>query len=198
MLNFDEKKLVADLKRLTPSLRVVFAAASAERQMPAYRSFVSEHRIANSTLDRALDDAWVNPTKRGVELQRQLDECMALIPQEDAVRPWTKEANYAQDAGVSVAYTLRTRITGEAQEAAWSARHGWEALYQFVIDREGLDINQPSEMARVLSHPLVQAELARQRRDLDELLSVTGENVQQVIVRIRDRAKDESETFFIV
>jgi len=199
MLNFDEKKLVADLQRLSPALRVAFAAACAERQMPAYRSFANKHRVENpDTLDRALDDAWLSPSKRGMEPQRQLDESMALIPQEDAVKPWTREANYAQDASISVAYALRARITGEAQEAAWSARHAWESLYQFVIDREGLDINQPSDMARVLSHPLVQAELLRQRRDLDDLLSVSGENLQQVITRLRDRAKGESETFFTV
>src|SRR6266850_5651318 len=142
MLNFDEKKLVADLQRLSPALRVAFAAACAERQMPAYRSFSNKHRVENpDTLDRALDDAWLSPSKRGMEPQRQLDESMALIPQEDAVKPWTREANYAQDASISVAYALRARITGEAQEAAWSARHAWESLYQFVIDREGLDIN---------------------------------------------------------
>jgi len=55
-----------------------------------------------------------------------------------------------------------------------------------VIDTEGLDINKPRDMARVLSHPLVQAELARQRRDLDELLSVFGRESPQVIARLRD------------
>ena len=199
MLTFDEKKLVADLKRLTPPLRVAFAAASAERQMPAYRSFISKHHVKNpDALERALHDAWVNPSKRSAELQQQLDECMALIPQEDVVKPWTEEANYAQDASISVTYTLRARITGEAQEAAWSARHAWESLYQFVIDRERLDINQTDDMARVLSHPLVQAELARQRRDLTELRNVSGENLQRVIAQVRDRAKAESKTFFNV
>jgi uncharacterized protein YjaG (DUF416 family) len=197
MLTFDEKKLVADLERLTPSLRVAFAAASAQRQMTAYRLFASKRHVEDSdALDRALDDAWENPTKRGAELQRQLDECMALIPQEEVVQPWTEDANHAQDAGMSVAYVLRARIGGESQEAAWSARHAWESLYQFVIDTEGLDINKPRDMARVLSHPLVQAELARQRRDLDELLSVSDENLQQVIARLRDRSNGESETFF--
>ena len=165
--------------------------------MPAYRSFARGRHIESSdALDLALDDAWGNPTKHGAELQRQLDECMALIPQEDTVKPWTEEANHAQDAGMSVAYVLRARIGGESQEAAWSARHAWESLYQFVIDREGLDINKPSDMGHVLSHPLVQAELARQRRDLDELLSVSGEILQPVITRLRDRANAESERFF--
>ena len=114
MLNFDEKKLVADLERLPPPLRVAFAAACAERQMPAYRSFVNKRRLENSeTLVRALDDAWLNPANTSeAELQQQLKGCMASIPREDAVRPWTEEANYAQDAGMSVAYTLRARITG--------------------------------------------------------------------------------------
>jgi hypothetical protein len=121
---------------------------------------------------------------------------MACIPQEAAVAPWTEVANYAQDSGMSVAYALRARISGEAQEAAWSARHAWESLYQFVIDREGLDINQPRDMTRLLSHPLLQAELARQRRDLDELLSVSDTNIQHTVGLIRDRARRESLIFF--
>lgn len=198
MLSFDEKKLVVDLQQLSPVLRVAFAAACAERQMPAYRSFTRTHRPDNAdSLHRALDEVWARSARSDVELQQQLDECMAVIPQEEWVKPWTKEANYAQDAGISVAYTLRTRITGEAQEAAWSARHAWESLDQFVIDKEGLDKNRSSDMARALSHPLVQAELSRQSRDLDELRGISGENFDEVIARLRDRAKAESETFFV-
>lgn len=199
-MNFDQQKLIADLQRVPPVLRVAFAAACAERQMPAYRAFLREsHAEDPNTLVRALEDVWMNSTKSdGEELQRQLQGCMALIPQEDVVKPWTEQASYAQDAGISVAYVLRTRISGEAQDAAWSAQTAYESLDNFVLNREDVDTNQPGGEARVLSHPLVQAELARQRRDMDELLSVSGENLQQTVSLLRDRAKSESVAFFAV
>lgn len=198
MLTFDEKKLVADLERLPRPLRVAFAAACAERQMPAYRAFVSEHHIEKSdALDQALHDAWENPTKRDrMELQQQLQKCMALIPREDVVQPWTEGATYAQNAGISVAYTLRARIGGEAQDAAWSARVAYESLDHFVINRENIDTNHPGGEARVLSHSLVQGELLRQRRDLDELLSGADRDTQQMVAQLRSRAGKEAALFF--
>jgi hypothetical protein len=39
-------------------------------------------------------------------------------------------------------------------------------------------------------------ELARQRRNVDELLRVADEDVRQIAARFRDRAKAESKVFF--
>ena len=47
-----------------------------------------------------------------------------------------------------------------------------------------------------LADPLVQAELARQLRDLDELFRAADEDVQQVAARFHDRAKAEGKIFF--
>jgi hypothetical protein len=69
-------------------------------------------------------------------------------------------------------------------------------LDHFVINHEGIDTNQPGSEERVLSHPLVQAELSRQRRDLEELLGASEEDTLDLVVRIRDRAKTESKLIF--
>jgi hypothetical protein len=42
----------------------------------------------------------------------------------------------------------------------------------------------------------VQAELTRQRRDLDELLAARVGDVREVAARLRDRAKAEAGIFF--
>lgn len=97
---------------------------------------------------------------------------------------------------MSVAYALRARLSGDAQEVAWSARVAYEALDHFVINRENVDTNIPGEEQRVLSHPLVQAEFARQRRDLDELLCTPPHQVKLTINRVRDRARVEAAEFF--
>ena len=145
------------------------------------------------------EEVWAEPNrvKNAPELTRQIEEVMALNPHEEDVEgPWTQDATNAQNAGMSVAYALRTRGTGEAQEAAWAARVAYEALDNFVINRENIDTNMPGAEQRILSHHLVQAELARQRRDLDELMAAADTEALSVLPRIRDRARAEAATFF--
>ncbi len=198
MITFNQQKLLADLQRLPPRLRVAFAAACAERQLPAYLSFLREsHAEEQNALVRALDDVWVNSSNdEEMALQQQLKECMELIPQEDAVSGCTGKASHAQEAGISIVYALRTRISGKAEEAAWSAQTAYEILDNFVINQDEIDPNQPGSESRVLSHPLVQAELLRQQRDLDELRNMGDANHQHVVMRIRDRAKADKPIFF--
>jgi hypothetical protein len=43
-------------------------------------------------------------------------------------------------------------------------------LDDFVINRNDIDTNVPGLEARVVADPLMQAELARQQRDLEQLL----------------------------
>jgi hypothetical protein len=61
---------------------------------------------------------------------------------------------------------------------------------------EDIDTNVPGAEARVLAHPIVQAELARQRRDIDELDSAPAQDLGAVVARLRDRAKVEAASFF--
>jgi len=201
MRKFDESKLVTELERLPIVFRVGFAAACAERQMSAYRLFeaASGGGGAPDSLEHALDHVWAEPTrtKSVAELEHQIEEVMALIPQEDgAQREWTQEATNAQNAGMSVVYALRTRLTGEAQEAAWAARVAYEALDNFVINKEAIDTSVPGGELRVVSHPLVQAELERQERDLRELLAASDGEVEKVLQQLRDRSRAESALFF--
>jgi hypothetical protein len=118
-----------------------------------------------------------------------------LIPQEDD-SPWVMEQASAEDAGAAVAYAMRCRQSGQAQDAAWSARRAYEALDHYVINRENIDTNKPGAEERVLGHPVVQAELARQRRDLDEVLDLSDVDVRRIAARIRDRAVAEGAVFF--
>ena len=62
MIAYDETKLLAELQRLSPLLRVIFAAACAERQMPAYRAFIGHRDDGDSNeLVLALNDVWTAP-----------------------------------------------------------------------------------------------------------------------------------------
>ena len=125
------------------------------------------------------------------ELQANLDRCMALIPDEDD-GPWIPEQAAGEDAGAAVAYALRCRQNGRGQEAAWSARRAYEALDHYVINHEDIDVNLPGAEEEVLAHPVVQSELARQLRDLEDL-SLMGPDAA---LRLRDRAAAEAASFF--
>lgn len=123
------------------------------------------------------------------ELEEQIKSCMELISREDA-EPWVSDQEVADDALAALAYALECRRTGLGKEAAWAARRSYETLDTYVINHENIDTNIPGAEAQVLAHPLVQAELARLQRDLDELLhgAIT-------IDRLRERAKAEASEF---
>lgn len=198
---FDGAKLIGGLKHLPPAFRVIFATACAERLMPAYQLFHAQSGQGDPVaMKRALEDLWANPVlpeSHGKVYEQQLEKIMGLIPRDDEFEgPWTDQATYAQDSGMSLAHALRARLSGEAQEAAWSAQVAYEALDHFIINLEDIDTNQPGGEQRVISHPIVQTELGRQRRDLNELLDSADRNVQEIAFRFRDRARAEAVSFF--
>lgn len=191
---FDETDLVGKLNGLALLPRVAFAAACAERLFPAYEAF---SELAGRGDARALGDMlariWRDLLGQKMdpdELQANVDRCMALIPGEDE-EPWLDEQPYADDAASAVAYTLRALQRGDSQESAWAARRAYEALDHHVTHRLGID-----EDVQAASHPAVQAELLRQRRDLDEL-NTASENLADVILRLRDRARQEAREVFL-
>ena len=124
------------------------------------------------------------------EVKARVDACMRLIPREDE-GTWTVEQGPAEDAVAAAAYALRCRQNGKAQEAGWAARRAYEALHYFVKQAEKFDQKGPELVARVMAHPLVQAELERQQRDVEELASGKTD-----LAQLRQRAKAESEYVF--
>jgi hypothetical protein len=197
LLCFDEVQLVKMLDRLPRDLRVVFAAACAERLLPAYAVFSERAGRGDFTaLRRSLTLLWDDLDGKRLsddEVQANIDACMDLIPQEED-GPWVPEQASGEDAGAAVAYALRCRQNGQSQEAAWAARRAYEALDHFVINRRQIDVNRSGGETQVLGDAVLQAEFGRQRRDLDELLG--AKDVQQAAARLRDRARKESAIFF--
>jgi uncharacterized protein YjaG (DUF416 family) len=199
IIHFDERELVAKLNELPDELRAAFAASCAERLLPAYAKFAArtgrgEAAALTAILTRLWHDLGGNPMTDS-ERQAQIDACMKLIPREDDGE-WVPEQAAAEDAGAAVAYALRCRLTGQAQEATWAARRAYEALDHYVINRANIDTNEPGAEHQVRSDPLVQAELQRQQRDLSELHASRDAGGTEAMMRLRDRAKQEGAHFF--
>jgi uncharacterized protein YjaG (DUF416 family) len=192
MLSYNEPQLVQRLSALPSILQVAFAAACAERLFPAYGVFCrSAGRGDEATLREVLDRVWDHllGNKMTVDqVQDALARCMDLIPGDDDT-PYLDEQPYAEDAGSAAAYALRALEGGGPQEAGWAARHAYEALDHYVIHHVGIEDEQ-----QILAHPLLQAEFARQERDVDEC--GTAPDPVALIARLRERAQAEAASYF--
>jgi uncharacterized protein YjaG (DUF416 family) len=195
ILSYNEASLITELDRIAVPLRVVFAAAAAERLLPAYVGFSHKTGRGNpNLLTGILDRLWRDI--QGIqmdpeELQQNIDLAMKLIPDEDEF-PWILGQEWAEDAVVAVVYALGCRQNGKSQESAWAARRAYAALDHFIINHEDIDTNIEGAEERILSNPLIQDELMRQQRDLRELAAVDLQGESTVVQKIRQRAKAES------
>jgi uncharacterized protein YjaG (DUF416 family) len=198
MIKYDEQKTVRALSLLPAKLRSAFAAACAERLLPAYLAFSKQTgrghpEWISSIADRLWQDL-EGDEMSPEQVQEAARYCEQLVPGENQ-EPWSSVQAYADDAAAAMAYALRCRQNGDEQEAAWASRRAYEALDHFVIslnDDENGTVNED----RVLSHPLVQTELMRQERDLEELAASPQDAMRSLIARIKLRARAESKDFF--
>lgn len=200
MLRHDESKTIERLGQLPRHLQVAFALLCSLRLLPAYRRFAQRTgRGSWSALSALSDQVWLELMRQqrpaASDLKDVLDKVMALIPTEED--GWDEETQaYAEDAAAALAYAIRTALTGEPQEAAWSARRAYESAdhrAQAVVEISPGD--QAAEMA-ILAHPVVQTELRRQDRDLAELAEIAAAKEPLARTRLddmRQRADAEGE-----
>ena len=194
MKRFDETALLQRLERLPRALRVAFAAACAQRMLPAYNAFSAVNGQGSpDEVDQAMGRVWSGLFDPGVpEVERDIARVMELIPREDADE-WLPEQPYAEDATAALVYALRTAKSGEAQEAAWAARRVYEALDHHVMNRLGIEGEE-----EVLDHPLIQAEFVRQDRDLAMLERAAGTDASArgAVSELRTRSLHEASLMF--
>ena len=192
MMKFDEAALVRQLADLTVPRRVAFAAACAERLFPMYVHFHKENDTGDpASVERALSRLWSDLEGEEMgekELRGFVNDLEALVPEED--ESWTESAAYAQNAVAAVAYAFRCRIEGDEQEAAWAARQAYEAIDFHIVNKEDVDIDAPEAEETLRTHPLIQAELERQARDLGALQAQ-----QSDLAELRKRAQAEAGRF---
>lgn len=200
VLRFDEKALMERLERLPNRLRVAFAAVCAQRQLPNYIRFSQVAGQGNpQTLIYALGCIWDDLEGKVAtesQLRLQLDACMSLIPDEEQ-DDYDGLSYYAEDAVAAAAYTVEARLKSDLRDVVRAADRAYEALDEFVGVARAGGIDQKEE-ERVRSHPLVQAELRRQRVDLSQLEKVAAGllDEKQGIVELRHRAQMDAKEFF--
>ncbi|HEV3138670.1 MAG TPA: DUF416 family protein [Pirellulales bacterium] len=194
MLTFNERALKQQLDRLPRASRVAFAATCAQRLAGVCNRFVGTGGRADraNLFDDALNYVWtyILTTPEEATTGRLLADVMAMIPDQDAPG-WTPLTAYGEDALSALAYSLRCLQSGDSQEAAWSARCIYEGLDYFVTLRDNVPPNEPGADVRVLSDPLIQAELERQARDIAELSSAGDSLSRELLDGLRQRSLAE-------
>jgi len=192
-LKFNESDLTEQLSKLPAMVRPAFAAACAQRMAQAYSVFAirSNNEGDAEALNQVLASLWNDLNGHPMsdaELEVQIEAGLALIPQEED--EWIPEQAAAEDAAAALTYALRCRRNGSIEEAVWAAGRAYDALDNYVINRENIDTNAPGGEDRVVNHPLVQTELSRQARDLNDLRK--GEIT---IEQLRQRSTAEAADF---
>ena len=190
-IQFNEGQLLERLRQLSSQAQSTFGAACAQRLLPMYSKFAAttgKTDALSSILERLWADL-IGDRMTGSQLQKSISECQELLPGEDELT-WVPEQGSAEDAVAATIYALQCRRDGDAQNAAWAARRAYEAIDEYVVRTEDVDLNGSGVEDQVRSHPLIQAELARQRRDLNELRLGKIQPSQ-----FWERAKHESSIF---
>jgi uncharacterized protein YjaG (DUF416 family) len=201
ILRYDRKKLVYQLQTLPNRLRVAFAAACAERQLPNYLKFSdATGKGSPQVLSEGLDFLWHDLGRHAASnpgLSERLDACMDLLPK--GHQETLDFHGFADDAVMTVAYAIRTRLTSDPEEAASAASVAYSALDEFVSNTPGIDEAGSAAEDRIVAHPLVQAEFRRQQADLSQLRELVGENESKEkggLANLRRRAQLDSRVFF--
>jgi uncharacterized protein YjaG (DUF416 family) len=199
MLRYDEIKNIQQLGQLETRARALFALMAATRILPWYQRFEEKMGLGKpDQLTAVAQRLWLAleaPVSKA-ELKVLLEESTALIPEE--VEPWDDQIYpYAEDAAAAVVYSASALFTSDVQDAAWAGRRAYEAIDYFIRSRLTGHPGTAIDENVLLSSPLIQAELARQRRDLRdvEIWENSGHPASQ-LKELKSRSESESEVMF--
>lgn len=190
MLEYDEPARIAALRALAPRLRTVWALLCAERALVQYRRFHDRTRrgdafVAECLAERLWGDLAGDPLGP-LECEASAARLHDLVPRE------TLPEEAALPA-LACAFRARSR-GGDPLDAACAGRHLLDLadyLAQQALDLDQAGVWTHAHEARVLAHPLVQQELARQDRDLRELEEL-GDDARDVLEKMKARAASEA------
>ena len=185
---FDETQIASRLGQLDHRSRVAFALSCVERMLPNYRAFQREHHWGDvETILRGIECgwAWVQGTKNAdINLVDIAVTCEEQAPDtEDFQSRYVSPALDAATATAALMELIRTADVAKAVEVASLSR---DTVDMFVQEIESMPANSPDIEERIRLHPLMQAELERQNRDLD--LLEAGANIDDLAAKWRSPA----------
>lgn len=213
MLVYQQGYVRQEIAAIPVRLRVAFAAACAQRLTAVFIAAAQRtgvHAAHSRQLAETLELIWTDllldrHDKEG--MRGLLPTCMAIVEELNDGAPMPGLLFAEDEAASAVVYALRAFVDGDAQDAAWAAERAYEAADRIATallameqgaKADDLMILQPAgpdanarllyvDPARIREHPVVQAEINAQYRDLEQVRSVEKDQVG-VIQGLRDRA----------
>jgi uncharacterized protein len=189
---FDEERLMIALLKLESRKRIVFGAACCERMLHNYQRFMEDARWGDfDSLRLAVDAIW----RRGggqltepFELRGFLAKCEEGAPHSENFD--SLYTTLAQDAVFAVCNAIDFLLGEEIESIVSVGRYSTDSVDFFVQEQEAMLSQDPDLEDKILKHPLMQQELLRQKRDLEELQSLDISD-SGALLGFRTRAQDE-------
>jgi len=181
MLEFDEPKLVMELSALPSAALVTFATACAGRLATSLDATWPDHGLISSALNMLSASA----AGRSIDAGSLEQKLLAAIPDEDSEPGLT--AALAEDTLAALSYALSCSNSGEAQDAAWAACRAYEMVDRYAGQTLAGSSFTVEMEAAIMRHPTVQTELARQRRDLQELRDAQDDPARLLVILNRSK-----------
>jgi Uncharacterized protein conserved in bacteria len=176
MYRFDETEIRRQVSQLADWQRVAFMASCCERMLPNFSQFVADVGCGSAEpLRRALDTTWewVTTAAVPIDLVELREACERLAPDTGRFKsPLTSAALDAANATAAVLDSLESNDAEKAVEVASLARDTVDLYVQALLNLDPGDVGFES---KILSHPLMQSELARQHEDLMYLRTIGRE-----------------------
>lgn len=166
---FDEVSVARRVGALPWNRALAFGCACAHRLIWSYRCFAEETSSGDVTpLVRALDLLW-DASRTGVcppdtVCRKFVSECEAQAPNSEVHASLFTTS--AQEAAFAICSLLDYCIERKVEQVLLAARYPTDSVDLYVQEVEHMSPQDPDVEARILSHPLMQQELARAHRDL--------------------------------
>lgn len=168
---FDPDIVRDRISHLPKEAHLAFLLSLAERLLLNYVAFSREERWGDAqALRAAVDLGWT--ALKGADMDeatitRALTSCEAVTPDTENFK--SQFASAALDAAVTAALVLEFIKHSDSEKVIEAASLAHDTVDMFVQEREDWDPQDPDLERKILSHPLMQRELRRQREDLDFL-----------------------------
>lgn len=164
-------ELPQKLDRLPYQKQVAFAAACCERAFPNYLNFSVESRWGDPGALRAgIDVAWkvaVGETCEPAAILALESRCKSVTPSSDEFLG--EDVTAAQEGAFMVTLLLQLCHSRDKNCAVRTATFARDTIDLYVQTALALDPSDPKLEEKIASHPLMAAELEKQRTDLDKL-----------------------------
>ena len=190
---FSEKRIQDVLSTMATHQQLTFGASCCERMLPNYETFVLEVGWGHAEpLRDALAVAWVACDGEGppeVELRGMLSRCEECAP--DSENFTSLYTATAQDTAFAICSLLDFLLDWDVARIVNIARFSTDSVDLIVQEREMMDPRDPLRERKILEHPLMQQELVRQNRDLQNASLISRGDVGALLA-VQSRAQRES------